>query len=118
MLYSTKSRKSSKIVRNAKLEKEVHDENNILEEKNRVIDEALEEVKDKLKEKEDATQDKEDEDFGKGKEKVSLEDEIPKPDPPLGEKETFLKALKAFGRNSLENTSLFYGKMDVEVVLE
>ena len=74
-------------------------------------------MKDKLKEIEDATQTKEDEDFGKGKEKV-LEDEISQPDPPLGEKEPFLKSRKVFGGKSLENVSICHGKMDVEVVLE
>ena len=46
-----------------------------------------------------------------------LEDEISKPDPPLGEKEPFLKSLKVFGGKSLENVSIFHGKMYVEVVL-
>ena len=47
-----------------------------------------------------------------------MEDEVPKLDPPLGEKESFLKSLKAFGGKILENVSLFHGKMDIEVVLE
>ena len=42
-------------------------------------------MKEKLKEIEDATLAKDDEDIGKGKEKMSLEDEIPELDPPLGE---------------------------------
>lgn len=74
--------------------------------------------KDKLKEIEDATQAKEERDYSNGKEKVSLEDEVPKPNPQHGEQEPFIKALKAFGGNSVENVSLFHGKMDVEVVLE
>ena len=32
-----------------------------------------------------------------------MEDEIPKPDPPLGEGKPFIRALKAFGGKSLEN---------------
>lgn len=96
-MYSTESSGSFKMVTNAELEKKVDEQKNLLEEKTRILDEALEEVKDNLKEIEDATQVKEDEDFNKGKEKVSLDNEIPKPDPPLGEKEPFLKALKAFG---------------------
>ena len=47
-----------------------------------------------------------------------MEDEIPKPNPPLDEKEPFIKSIKDFGGNSLEDVSLFHGKMDVEVVLE
>ena len=58
----------------------------IMEEKNRLLDEAIEEMKDKFKEMEEATLRKEDEDtnISKGKLKVDLEDEIPKPNPPLG----------------------------------
>ena len=47
-----------------------------------------------------------------------MEDEILEPDPPLGEQEPFLKALKEFGGKILENVSIFHCNMDVEVVLE
>lgn len=106
------------MVANAELEKEVNEKKKLLEEKTRVLDEALEEVKDKLKEITDVAWDKEDEDFGKGKEKLSLEDEIPKLDPPLVKQEPFLKALKEFGGKILENVSLFHQNMDADVILE
>lgn len=112
MLYSNKSSGSSKMVTNAKLAKEVDEKNNLIQEKTILLDEAIEEMKDNyLKEMED-------EDFSKGKEKVSFEDEILELDPPLGEQEPFLKALKEFGGKILENVSLFHGKIDAEVVLE
>ena len=47
-----------------------------------------------------------------------MEDEVPKLEPPFGEKKLFIKALKALGRKSLENIPMFHGKMDLEVVLE
>lgn len=78
---------------NVELEKEVDEQKKLLKEKIRVLDEALEEVKDQLKEIEDVVHVKEDEDFGKSKEKVCLEYEIPKLDSPLGEQEPFLKSL-------------------------
>lgn len=69
-----------------------------MDEKIRLLDEAIEEMNDKMKEMEEVALEKEDEDTStsKGKKKVSSENEIPEPNPPLGEKETFLKALNAF----------------------
>lgn len=114
MLYSTESSGSLKMVTNAKLAKELDEWKKLMEEKTKLLDEAIEEMKDKVKEMEDVAHAKEDEDFSKGKEKVILEDDIPKPDPPLCEQEPFLKALKEFGGKSLENVSLFHGKMDAK----
>ena len=94
MLYSTKSSESSKMVTNVELAKDLDEKKNIMEEKTRLLDEPIEEMKDKIKEMEDAIYVKEDEDFGKGKEKVTLEDEILELGPPLSEQEPFLKALK------------------------
>ena len=56
-----------------------------MEEKTKILDEAIEDIKEKFKEMEDASRTREDQDTNKGKWKVKLEDEIAKPNSPLGE---------------------------------
>ena len=85
MLHSTKSSGSLRMVNNEKLAKEVNEKKKLMEENTMLLDEAIEEMKDKLKEMKDVAQAEKDEDFSRGKEKVSLEDEIPEPYSPLGE---------------------------------
>ena len=118
MLYIPDSSGSSKMVTNVELGKEVDEQKTLIEEKTRILDEAIEEMKDKLKEMEDETQEKESECLRINGGKKKLEDEIPELDLSLGKGEPFLRALKALGGKSLENVSLFHGKMDAEVVLE
>ena len=114
MLYSTESSGSKNMVTNQKLDKEVDEKKRIMDEKTKLLDEAIKEMKENLKEVAEAALGKEDEDTNtcKGKKKVNLEDEVHEPNPPLGEKESFIKALKALGGKSLENIPIFYGNMD------
>ena len=105
MLYSNESSVSSKMVTNVELAKEVDEKNKLMEEKTRLLDKVIKDMEDKLKEIEDIAQAKEDGDFRKSKEKVSLEHEIPKSDPPLGEQEPLLKFLNVFRGKILENVS-------------
>ena len=84
-MYSIESSGSSRMVTNEKLAREVDEKKKLTKEKTKILDEALEEVKNKIKEMVDAAQTKEDEYFSKGKKKVSKEDEIPEPHPPLGD---------------------------------
>ena len=76
------------IALNAKLAKEVDEQERIMDEKTRLLDEAIEEMKDKCKEMEEAALRKEDEDTNtsKGKLKGNFQDEIHEPNPPLGKK--------------------------------
>ena len=50
---------------------------------------------------------------------VSIEDEVPKLDPPLPiDQEPFLKELEALVGKGLEGVPMFHGKMDTELVFE
>ena len=53
MFYSAESSRSSRMVTNVDLAKEVGEMKKNVEEKTRLLDEAIEEMKDKLKEMED-----------------------------------------------------------------
>lgn len=108
------------MVTNVELAKEVDEKKRIMDEKTRILDEAIEEMKEKLKEVVEVALMKEDGETStsKGKKKVYIEDEVPEPNPPLGENDPFIKVLKTLGGKSLESIQMFHGKMDVEVVLE
>ena len=86
MLQPTKSSGFTRMVTNLEFAKEVEEQKKAVNEKTRLLDEALAEMKDKLKEVVEAALAKEDGETStiKSKEKVvSIEDEVPKPDPPL-----------------------------------